>query len=58
MKLLHFFFHDIFHLGVKTETGIVDLAQAAAATGTKNIPSSLDELFSGGLSAQAALTEF
>jgi 2-keto-4-pentenoate hydratase/2-oxohepta-3-ene-1,7-dioic acid hydratase in catechol pathway len=58
MKLLHFFLDGALNLGVKTENGIVDIAQAVAATGAKNIPVSLAELFSGGLSARAALTEF
>ena len=58
MKLLHFFINGSLHLGVKTETGIIDVAEAAAATGTTQIPSSLFELFSGGATARASLADF
>ena len=58
MKFLHFFVDGALHFGVKTETGIIDVTQAAAAAGTSHIPSSLSELFSGGPSAQKSLAYF
>ena len=58
MKLLHFFVNGRLHMGAKTETDIVDVAEAAAATGATHIPSSLFELLEGGKSARASLADF
>lgn len=52
MKLLHFNANGNLHLGVKTEIGIIDISRAAAE-GASNIPASLSELFSGGLTSLA-----
>ena len=56
MKFLHFFVDGALHLGVKTETGIIDVTQAAA--GASNLPSTLTELFSGGPSAIESIADF
>jgi len=58
MKLLHFYRDGSLRLGGKTEQGVVDVAEAASALNTPNVPSTLTDLMSGGSSARSLLKEF
>jgi 2-keto-4-pentenoate hydratase/2-oxohepta-3-ene-1,7-dioic acid hydratase in catechol pathway len=58
MKLLHFTANGSLHLGVKVDTGIIDITEAAASQRSSQFPRSLSELFSGGASALSSLETF
>lgn len=58
MKIVHFHTPHDLHLGVKTGAGIVDIPALLAARPATAIPSSLEALFAGGVTARVALERY
>jgi len=59
MKLVHFKSNNLSRLGVKTERGIVDVAQAAAVIPPRErVAASVDEVIAGGSAAVQALERY
>ncbi len=56
MKILTFYHNNILQLGIRTEAGVIDVAQAAG--GHDGIPLTMDALIRGGAEATKALQNF
>ncbi|HEY8447015.1 MAG TPA: fumarylacetoacetate hydrolase family protein [Thermomicrobiales bacterium] len=57
MRLLTFREGDALRLGVKIDSGVVDVAAAAKALGVENAPASMEDVFAGGSAALETLQE-
>src|SRR5215211_707042 len=57
MKLLTFREGDALRLGLRIDTGVIDVAAAADALGMQGVPATIDEAISGGEATLRALNE-